>query len=217
MSVTIVYGVPNYASNKLTPYRSLVRLTRPRVEPVSLVEVKRHCRIDIEEDDEYLVGLIAAAREYIEDRFDTTLCTTVWQARYDTFPLWQLVLPRPPMRPATVSITYRNEGGTLVTMTSATSAFQTDHRTTPGRVYPLYNGVWPAVRGDENSVLVEWSAGYGDDGLSVPSTAKHLICILVAAWYAQREPMTAGTTAQNAKVPYTFETIAASMDWGVYR
>jgi len=217
MSMTIVYGVPNYASNRLTPYRSLVRLTRPKVEPVSLADVKRHCRIDIEDDDDYVVGLIAAAREYIEDRFDTTLCTTVWQARYDCFPLWQLVLPRQPMQSAAVTITYRNEAGSLVTMTSTASEFQIDHRTIPGRVYPLYNGVWPAVRGDENSVMVEYTAGYGDDGASVPPVAKQMIRILCAAWYAQREPMTAGMTAQNAKVPYTFETLAANLDAGIYR
>lgn len=217
MSVTIVYGVPDYASNKLTPYRSLVRLTRPVVEPVTLTEAKAHCRIDASDDDAYVQALIAAAREYVEDRFDTTLLTTTWQARYDCFPLWQLVLPRMPMLDATVTITYRNEGGTMVTMTSADSAFQVDHRTVPGRVYPLYNGVWPAVRGDENSVMVQWSAGYGDGADALPQTIKHLCLLLVANWYASREPVTAGLTAQNAKVPYLFETLAASVSWGLYR
>ena len=214
---TIVYVTPQSPSTGITPYRSLTRHTPPAVEPVSLSEAKAHCRIDSDADDAYVASLISVAREYIEERLDLTLITTVWQARYDVFPLWELLLPRPPMQPQTVTVTYRTEAGESVTMTSAANAFQADHLTTPGRIYPLYNGVWPAVRGDENSVMVQWTAGYGASGMAVPSTIRHAILLLVGHWHATREPVTVGSTAQNLPVPLTFETLMAASGWGGYR
>lgn len=217
MSVSIVYVTPQSPSVGLTPYRSLVRSSGPAVEPVTLAEAKAHCRVDSSADDTYISTLIQVAREYVEERLDMTLITTVWQARYDVFPTWELLLPRPPMQNQTVTVTYRTEAGTSVTMTSAANAFQIDHMTTPGRIYPLYNGVWPAVRGDENSVIVQWTAGYGAAGSSVPSTIRHACLLLIAHWYGTREPVTTGTTAQNLPIPLTFETLMAASGWGGYR
>lgn len=201
----------------ITPYRSLVRYQNPAVEPVTLAEAKRHCRVDTDDSDEYLAAAIAVAREYCEERLDTTFVDTVWEARYDTFPIWQIVLPRPPMQPSDVTIQYRDEGGVTNTITSSGGAFQVDHRTTPGRVYPLYNGVWPAVRGDENSVMVRWTAGYGPSASAVPTVARHAMLLLVAHWFATREPVTVGSTAQNANIPATFDTLIAAAGWGAYR
>lgn len=217
MSVSIVYVTPRSPNVGITPYRSLTRHTPPAVEPVSLAEAKSHCRIDSNADDSYVASLIAVAREYVEERLDLTLVTTVWQARYDVFPLWELLLPRPPMQPQNVTVTYRDESGTNRTITSDAAAFQTDHLTTPGRIYPLYNGVWPAVRGDENSVTVQWTAGYGNSGMAVPSTIRHAILLLVGHWYGTREPVSTGTTAQNLPIPLTFETLMAASGWGGYR
>lgn len=217
MSVSIIYVTPQSPSVGITPYRSLTRSTPPAVEPVTLSEAKSHCRVDSSVDDSYIASLIQVAREYVEDRLDMTLITTVWQARYDVFPIWELLLPRPPMQAQTVTVTYRTEAGNSVSITSAANDFQVDHLTTPGRIYPPYNGVWPAVRGDENSVTVQWAAGYGASGSAVPATIKHAILLLVAHWYGTREPVTTGTTAQNLPIPLTFETLMAASGWGGYR
>jgi uncharacterized phiE125 gp8 family phage protein len=214
---SIVYVTPRSPSVSVTPYRSLVRHTLPAVEPVTLAEVKRHCRVDTDDSDEYLATAIAVAREYCEDRLDTTFVNTVWEARYDTFPLWEIVLPRPPMQSDSVTVQYRDESGASHTITSSSGSFQVDHRTTPGRVYPLYNGVWPAVRGDENSVTVRWTAGYGASPASTPAVCRHAMLLLCAHWFATREPVTVGSTAQNASIPHTFDTLIAAAGWGPYR
>ena len=212
--MTIVYPLPGDPNASMTPYRSLVRAVQPAVEPVALTDAKAHCRVDSSADDAYILSLIAAAREYVEERLDVTLITTTWEARYDAFPLWELVLPRPPMQPATVTVTYRDLGGASQVVTSAASAFQVDSFATPGRIYPNYQGVWPPVRGDENSIVVRWSAGYGASGASVPATIRHGILLLVGHWYANREPVTSGNAVQ---VPLTFETLLAASGWGGYR
>jgi uncharacterized phiE125 gp8 family phage protein len=120
------------------------------------------------------------------------------------------------MQPATVTVTYRDEAGNSNTITSAANAFQVDHYVTPGRIYPLYNGVWPAVRGDENSVVVQWTAGYGNDGGSVPPVLRQAITLLVAHWFEMRQPVVTGYS-QVLPVPNTFETVLAASGWAGYR
>lgn len=84
----------------------------------------------------------------------------------------------------------------------------------PGRIYPQWARAWPATRGDENSVTVRYSAGYGDDGQSAPPVVKHLILLLVAHWYDTRQP---AVTGAPQSVPQTFETLLAAASQGVYR
>lgn len=216
MTVTITYGSPEYPQSGVTPYRSLVRHTAPAVHPVTLAEAKVQCRVDVSDDDAYISSLIGMATEYVENVLDVSLVSQTLEARYDCFPLWEIILPRPPMASGTVTVMYRDEAGQMQTITSASAAFQADHYATPGRIYPNYEGVWPAVRGDENSVIVRWPAGYGPSGSSCPSTVKGLILLLVAHWYEMRQPVVAGFS-QVLPVPLTFNTLLAASGWGGYR
>lgn len=216
MTVTIRYGMPKSPSSVITPYRSLAVHTPPTVEPVSLAEAKAQCRIDSTTEDNYVQALITMSRTYVEEILDVSLIHQTLEARYDTFPLWEIVLPKPPMAPTGVTVVYRNEAGQSQTITSAAGQFQVDAHVVPGRIYPLYNGVWPAVRGDENSVLVRWQAGYGASGASVPALHRQLILLQVAHLFEMRQPVVAGYS-QVLPVPYTFETLLAASGWGAYR
>jgi uncharacterized phiE125 gp8 family phage protein len=209
---TIIFGTPHPPNSTLTPYRSLVRVTNPAVEPVSLAMAKSQCRIDTDAENEYIQNLIAVARQYVEDVLDITLCTTVWEARYDLFPVWAIVLPRAPMASANVTVTYRNGDGTTASITSDAGNFQVDSRGIPGRIFPKWAEAWPPTRGDENSVIVRYTAGYGADGTSVPPVAKHLILMLVAHLFESRQPAVVGGVAS---VPYTFDTLLAASGLGV--
>lgn len=213
MTVTIVYGSPRHPDSTITPFRSLVRHTPPAAEPVSLADSKVHCRIDTAEDDAYVTSLITVAREYLEEALDIAILNQTLEARYDVFPLWELVLPRPPLATGVVTIEYRDEAGQIQTITSAN--FQVDRHILPGRVYPLYEQVWPAVRGDENSVTVRWPAGYGASGASCPAVLRHAIFLLVAHWYEMRQPVVSGYS-QVLSVPQTFQTLLAAAGWGRY-
>jgi uncharacterized phiE125 gp8 family phage protein len=216
MSVTIVYGTPRAPAIGLTPYRSLYQSVQPAVEPVTLSEAKAQCRIDGTDSDALVQTYITVARQYVEDILDISVITQTWQARYDTFPLWEIILPRPPMQPETVTVTYRNEAGQNLTLSSASGDFQVDRYTTPCRIYPNYNGVWPAVRGDENSVVVQWTAGYGNSGTSAPPVLRQAIALLVAHWFEMRQPVVTGYS-QVLPVPQTFDTLLAASGWAGYR
>jgi len=211
---TIVFGTPTPPTATILPYRSLIRIVNPVVEPVSLAEAKRHCRVDTEADDFYIQNLIAVARQYVEDVLDITLLTTVWEAAYDLFPVWNINLPRPPMISGEVTVTYRRGDGTYGTLTSTAGDFQVDYRVIPGRIYPNWATAWPSTRGDENSVIVRYSAGYGTTGSQAPPVARHLMMLLVAHLYDTRQPAVPG--AVNS-VPQTFDTLLAASGLGIYR
>ena len=210
---TIIFGTPQSPTPTITPYRSLRRITSPAVEPVSLSVAKQHCRVDTDADDLYIQSLIAVARQYVEDVLDITICTTVWEVKYDLFPVWAIILPRLPMLDRAVTVTYRTGDGTYGTLSSATD-FQIDASVLPGRIYPQWARSWPATRGDENSVTVRYSAGYGDDGQAAPPVVKHLILLLTAHFYDTRQP---AVTGAPQSVPQTFETLLAAASQGVYR
>lgn len=211
---TIIYSEPKSPGASITGYRSLVRTVPPSVEPITLAEAKAHCRVDSTADDAYITTLITVAREYVEERLDVTLITSTWQAKYDCFPLWEILLPRPPMQNASVTVAYRQTDGNVTTIVSGSTTFQSDPNATPGRIYPLWAQAWPVPRGDENCVTVTWAAGYGASGASVPAVVRHAMLLLIGHWFASREPVTSGNAVV---VPLTFETLIAASGWGGYR
>ena len=211
---TIIFGTPQGPTSTITPYRSIRRIVDPVVDPVSLAEAKRHCRIDTDYDDDYVASLVRLATNYVEDVLEISLVSQRWQASYDLFPIWAIILPRMPMAAGEITVTYRIGDGTTRTLSSATGDFQVDYNVLPGRIYPNWATSWPATRGDENSVVVSYSTGYGTSGRSGPPQAKMLICHLVAHLYDQRQPTIPGSVAS---VPLTFDTLLAASGLGAYR
>lgn len=207
------YRIPS--TTGVTPYRSLVRVTAPASEPVTLTEAKTQCRVDSSDEDTYLGTLIQAAREYVEDVLDTALITQVWAARYDGFPTDHVVLPKPPLASATVTVSYVDLAGATQALSSASSHFQVDYRVVPGVIYPNYLESWPAARLQENAVTVQFSCGYGAAS-DVPQKFKNLMLLLIAHWYEMRQPVVAGYS-QVLPVPQTFDTLLAACGWGDYR
>lgn len=209
---TIVFGTPQGPTSRITPYRSLIRVTAPAVDPVTLAEAKVQCRVDTDADDAYITSLIKLATTMVENLLEVSLISQEWQASYDLFPIWAIILPRMPMASGPVTVTYRLGDGTTQTLTA--TDFQVDYNVIPGRIYPKWATSWPATRGDENSVVVRYPTGYGPTAASVPPEAKHLILVLVAHYYDTRQPTAPGSVNS---VPYMFETLLAASGLGVYR
>lgn len=212
---TVVYVTPKSPSHAITPYRSIRMVSISSDLPVTLEEAKTQARVDGTHDDGYISALIAAATEWVEGQCDTTLRRSVWETAYDSFPIWELVLPKTPALPETVTITYRDDGGTERQITS-TSDFQFDRDTFMPRCYPNYAATWPAVRGDENSVRVRWTAGYSS-AAETPAISRHLILLLAAHWYENREPVVHGQGMSSLDIPYTVATLLEYSRSGVYR
>jgi uncharacterized phiE125 gp8 family phage protein len=83
------------------------------------------------------------------------------------------------------SIIYVATDGTSTTL--ATTEYQVDATTEPGRVAPAYGKIWPVTRAQMSAVTVVFVAGYGAAS-AVPDLIKTAMRLLVGCWYEQREP-----------------------------
>lgn len=181
-----------WAADVMIPTPELV--TAPTAEPVSLEELRLHCRLDVDDDDEELVTLGIAARQWFETALDRQLVTATWRIKLPYFYAWQIELPYPPLR-SVGSITYKDTGG--VTRTLATSVYQVVTTRTPGFIQLRTGQTWPVVAiSDPEAVTITFDAGYGTPQV-VPDLVKAGIKFLVAHWYVNREavgPNTAMST-----------------------
>ena len=202
----------------MNTYRSLVRVTEPAVEPVTLAEAKAHLRVDISDDDALISAIIKAAREFCEEYLDRTLVHTRWTMRADGFPhngLEDVELPRPPMAQAgtttTVVLTYTLETG--ATATYSTASYRVDRYATPGAVKTLYGQAWPSHLIDDNSISVTWWGGYGADGTSVPAAIRSAMLMLCSHLYEHRTAVAPGMS----EVPFGVKALLDTHRWGSYR
>lgn len=60
---------------KYNNLHSIEIVTDVSVEPIALDEVKRHCRVDFDDENVYLQGLISEAREQVEDEVNLALAS----------------------------------------------------------------------------------------------------------------------------------------------
>jgi uncharacterized phiE125 gp8 family phage protein len=195
-------------------YRSLRRITEPVVEPISLAEAKSHLRIDadFDADDLYVMGLVTAARWHVETVCDRTLIRSQWQMKLDTFPSWDIELPRPPITTGDIVVTYIPSDGIYSPVTFTN--FREDRDATPAVIRPQWNRTWPPCRGAENDVTITYWAGYGDSGKSVPRPAVHAMLMMIGHWFTNREAVAPGSMNP---VPMAVDLLLGSVNWGQYR
>jgi len=180
----------------------LRRTTDATVEPVSLPEVQAHLRIsdDIAAREETLLRrLITAARQQVEDWEWRAHISQTWQWKLDAFPTGDdpaFYVPRPRLisLPST-GIQYVDTAGATQTVDAAD--YLVDAISEPGRVVPAYGESWPTPRAQVNAVTVTFVAGYGTTPETVPEPTRHLILLLVAHYYENREPVNIGNVANE--------------------
>lgn len=164
---------------------SYVLTSAPATEPVTTAEAKSHLRVDIDDDDTLIAGMIEAARDYFEEAARRALITQTWRLNLDAWPAGnEIELPRSPLQSVS-SIVYLDEDGDSTTWSS--SAYIVDADSEPGRVVLAHGQSWPSGGlYPANPIRITFVAGYGDAD-DVPEKFKHAIKLLVGHWYEHRE------------------------------
>lgn len=128
-------------------------------EPVHVEHAKKHCQVDINEDDTYIEGLITAAREKVEEITGRALVTQTLEARLDYFPCTRLLkVPRPPLVSVS-SLRYTLSDGSISTIPSA--HYIVDPYSSPGRVLLDEDDDWPTDELEPGpAVALRFIAGY---------------------------------------------------------
>lgn len=196
----------------------LTLITPPVEEPLSADEAKRHCRVDVSEDDSYIEGLIAAARERCEVETDRSFVTQTWRMTIDEFQP-EMLLPRGPHRSVDL-VEYYDQTNTLRTLAATT--YEADLTADPARIRLGYGQFWPLTYGQlwsltrwgkPGAVRVTFTAGYGT-AAAVPAGIKHAVKMLVAHWYENREIVMSG---RDVILPMMVDDLLDHYRNGVYR
>ena len=176
----------------------------PNVEPVSLSDLKAHCRVDISADDDYLTALITVARQYCEKQTARSFITQTRTLSLDHFPHdgSAIELPYGPVQSIT-SIGYTDTDNESATWTA--SLYQSDLTSLVARIAPVWGEVYPSTYDVFNAVVVTYDAGYGDAASNVPGPIKQAIKLLAAHLYAHREPAIVGVSI--SAVPMTVDSL----------
>lgn len=179
-------------------------------EPVSLNEARTHLRIEpfgyplCHPDDAYIQMLVSAAREWAEQYTRRALATQTINFALNGFPE-VIDLPIAPLQSVS-SIKYLDINNVLQTLN--TSVYYIDYF--DSKIYLNSNQVWPSTSNRENSVIVEYVAGYtNEDGQNLsplPFPIKAAILLMVGSFYENRQEDQMG----NARVSFN------SLPLGVY-
>ena len=172
----------------------------PTEEPLSLVEVKNHLRVDTNEDDSLIQRCLIAARRWSEMFTRRVFVTQTWEAFYDN---WRLDISLSPLQSVT-QISYRDGNNAVVVVPPATylvDTFANRVILAPGQSWPNV-ALWPL-----HSIMVRFVAGYGPAS-AVPEDIKAAILLLTGYFYENREqashsvPKTIPFAAENLLMPY---------------
>jgi len=170
-----------------------VRIAAPSEPPVSREQAKLHCRIDSDDEDDLVDGLIAAAVDHV-DGFSGILgqCLMAQEWRQD-FDAWSRSL-RLPFGPVIglPSVTVRNTSGQIATVPTTDYALLEDAL---GPYLRFKDSVAsPMDLYQSRAISVSFTAGHSDRE-SVPKAIIQALLLIIGHWYANREEVVTGTIA----------------------
>lgn len=167
---------------------SLILNTPPGVDAVTLDEVKEHLRIDGEDEDGLIAGLIRAAAERFDGRdgaLGRCLIKQSWKLTLDRFP--QLIyIPLLPCQTVDL-ITYVDASGDSQTLSEDAYQVAGLGSIDCAMIQPAYQSDWPKTRPVLEAVSVHFTAGYGESAGDVPEPIRTAIKMRVAHLYENRE------------------------------
>lgn len=185
---------------------TVVLVSGPSSEPLTLAEAKGWVRVTEGADDGLLQSLIVSARLAVEAATNRVLLTQQWRLTLDAWPSsGMLPLPLTPVRAIS---RVRVLDGAGVARDAALSLFTLDASVDRARI--ILGAPLPAPGVPNGGVSVELVVGYGDVASAVPEPLRLAMRHLVACWYANRGDGAATVPASISAMlaPYRIRRLA---------
>jgi uncharacterized phiE125 gp8 family phage protein len=171
----------------------------PKIEPVSLAEVKDQLGIDDARSDSLLSRRIVQARELVEGYTGRALLSQTREIRWDCF----VERHELPSALTVESVKYIDTNG--VEQTVSSSDYTLDTYAFIPFVQSAYDVAWPYTRREPNAVRIQFTAGYGATVESVPALIREQIILLVGHWTNRQPQLEGGITV--SRIPYAIRDI----------
>ena len=186
-----------------------VRVNAPASPPLTLAEVKAHCRVDGTDEDVLLEALLASAVDHLDGYggiLGRAIVAQTWRPDFDGF---ESVLRLPLPASSIEKISWRNRDDVSVDLDPASYVLRTDSLGSYARMADSFSS--PAGLASSAAVSVAYIAGTAP--ADVPPAIKAAILLLVGHWYVNREAASSGSLSA---VPLAFDAlIAAHCRFGV--
>tara|TARA_R110000868_G_scaffold12110_7_gene58722 strand:- start:14749 stop:15324 length:576 start_codon:yes stop_codon:yes gene_type:complete len=167
---------------------TLMLMSGPASEPVTLEEARAHLRLDTEDEDTLLGVFLTAARVALEAQTRRAFVTQSWRLILDAWPTEVVTLPMAPVS-AVTAVTMNDAGAPRVV---AASLYDTALDGDTPRI--VTTGVWPTPSRRVGGIHIDFTAGYGA-AVDVPAPLRQAILLLAAHWFENREPVSIGDKA----------------------
>jgi uncharacterized phiE125 gp8 family phage protein len=175
-------------------------LTGPALgEPLTLVEIKAHLRIETSAEDDLLESLIAAARAHCEAETGLALMTQTFRLLLDDWPGERVIqIPKSPVETID-SVTVYGGGGEPLSLDLA--GMMLDGRARPAR---LVLAARPQTGQPINGIEIDFTAGFGT-AADIPPELRRAMLLHVALMYEFRGAVS--PDMQPAAIPRGYRTL----------
>lgn len=185
------------------------------VEPeecLSLEAVKNHLRVDDTADDALITGLIAAARQYVEEICNLALMPQTLVMQKDEWPSGTILyMPRVPLAEVT-EIAYIDADGVSHTMDLEDVIVDTISK--PGRLILQDDADWPtSTLRSAAGIAITYEAGFADPD-RIPKPLMQALLLLIGHLYENREAVVIGSGINLFELPLAFKHLIANYRYG---
>lgn len=183
-------------------------VTPPQEEPVTLAELKAQLRLETADEDDFLQGLILAARQHVERLTRLVLVRQFWRVYLDAWPRRQrnwpyqrrVFLGISPVKRVTGILLY-DAAGDAQPLDPA--FYRLDGARSPAALIIEAPALLPGRQG--NGIEIDVEAGFGA-AADVPAPLRQAILRLAALWFEHRHD---GDIASLAPTPPTVDALLA--------
>lgn len=187
-----------------------VLVTAPAAAPLTLEEAKTHLRVDGDDEDGLVQGLVDAAIAHLDGPRGLGRCLVNQTWRQD-FTCWPsdgtLRLPFPDVS-SIVWVKFYDSDDAQQTVTSADYALLSDALGGYVEFVPGWSA--PVLDSRPAPVGVQFVAGFGVDAEAVPADIRTAMLLMVGAWYHNREEI---GPAGASLLPLGAQALLAKYRW----
>lgn len=164
-------------------------ITSPAVEPITVAEAKVQVRelAGWLDNDDLILGYIAAARDYAEQMTGRALMTQTIEAYFSAWTYTGCYFLRKGPVQTITKVEYIADGDSTYTELSDTN-YYTDLVSVPARVVMSADATLPTLALRPNAVRITFTAGNTQAG-DVPPTIRQAMLLLIGMYYEKREDM----------------------------